>query len=85
MRRSARKGTDGGQIGDGGASVPVIVRVPMPSTEAMERQRREPNFSLFSKPGASKPLRRRIGPRARHDSRPWPPASRSFRTDAAIR
>jgi hypothetical protein len=42
MRRSAGKGTDGGQIGDGGASVPVIVRVPTPSTDPMERQRREP-------------------------------------------
>jgi hypothetical protein len=60
-------------------------RVPMPSTEAMERRRREPPFSPVSKPPGSSPLRRRIGPRTRHDSRPWPPASRSFRTDAAIR
>jgi hypothetical protein len=85
MRRSAGKGTDGGQIGDGGASVPVISCAPMPSTEAMERRRREPNSSPVSKPARSSPLHRRIGPRTRHDSRPWPPASRSFRTDAAIR
>jgi hypothetical protein len=48
----------------------------MPSTEAMERRRREPPFSPVSKPARSSPLHRRIGPRPRHDSRPWPPASR---------
>jgi hypothetical protein len=57
----------------------------MPSIATPERQRREPPFSPVSKPPGSSPLHRQIGPRTRHDSRPWPPASRSFRTDAAIR
>jgi hypothetical protein len=73
---SGQRPVAGGQIGDRRASVPVISCAPMPSTDAMERRRREPPFSPVSKPARSSPLRRRIGPRPRHDSRPWPPASR---------
>jgi hypothetical protein len=66
MRRSAGKGTDRGRRrlrprhlpgtdGDRRASVPVIASAPMPSTDAMERRRREPPFSPVSKPAALQP------------------------------
>jgi hypothetical protein len=47
MRRSAGKGTDGGQIGDGGASVPVIVR----GTDAFHRSDGAPKARAALLPG----------------------------------